>query len=223
DLSDPEQKTRFHRAVAGKLTEFPDELERNNYLEAVCSRHQIPPDALRDMVRRVGAARPAGEGTPRPNVQEMRHRRSREKEEGLLEAQRLILSWVFSEEGKPACIREYLAPEDFTDAVCGRMAQLIWAAWREGQQPEPASLMNYFLDSEEERSQVAAVFNTELPPERTAEERKKILAESIRRIRKNSLDQAARRETDRERLQEIIRQKARVETRVYFSEIVAKL
>ncbi len=223
DFADPEQKTRFHRAVAGKLTEFPDELERNNYLEAVCSRHQIPPDALRDMVRRVGAARPVGEETPRPEVRDMRRRQSREKDEGLLEAQRLVLSWAFSDEGKPECIREYLTPGDFTDAVCGQMAQLVWAAWKEGRQPEPASLMNHFLDSEEERSQVAAIFNTELPPERNEEEKKKILAESIRRIRKNSLDQAARRGTDRGRLQEIIRQKARVETRAYFSEIVAKL
>src|SRR5699024_1080369 len=35
DLNDPEKKTEFHRAVAKKLCEFPEEVERENYLEAV--------------------------------------------------------------------------------------------------------------------------------------------------------------------------------------------
>ena len=39
-LEDPEQKTRFYHAAAQKLLEFGEELERDNYIQAV-AREQI--------------------------------------------------------------------------------------------------------------------------------------------------------------------------------------
>ena len=50
DLSDPESKTAFFREIARKLLEFPEELERNNYIESLSGIYQIKFEDLRKMV-----------------------------------------------------------------------------------------------------------------------------------------------------------------------------
>ena len=41
DLSDPQGKTDFFRDIAGRLLEFEEELERNNYIEAIARKYGI--------------------------------------------------------------------------------------------------------------------------------------------------------------------------------------
>ena len=41
NLSDPEDKTKFHREIARKLCEFSEEVERENYIEAVAEKYHI--------------------------------------------------------------------------------------------------------------------------------------------------------------------------------------
>ena len=61
DLSDPEGKTRFYRAIAAKLLEFPEELERNNYIESISEKYRIRQEDLRRMVNHMAlsGSRPA--------------------------------------------------------------------------------------------------------------------------------------------------------------------
>ncbi len=55
DLEDPEQKTDFYTAVAKKLLEFSDALERDNYLQAVCREQFINYQDLKQLVSRTAA------------------------------------------------------------------------------------------------------------------------------------------------------------------------
>ncbi len=55
DLEDPEQKTNFHTAVAKKLLEFPDALERDNYMQAVSREQFINYQDLKQLVSRTAA------------------------------------------------------------------------------------------------------------------------------------------------------------------------
>ena len=52
DMHDPEGKTGFYQAAARKLMEFDQELERENYIQAVAERYHISFDSLRKMVNR---------------------------------------------------------------------------------------------------------------------------------------------------------------------------
>lgn len=210
DLNNPEKKTDFHKAVAAKLTEFSDELERNNYLEAVAARHQIPPAALRDMVNRYGGRMVAAE--PEEREEEGRPKKKKEKDEGLLEAQRLLLNLLATEPEAYRRIRDILGPEDFTGEVYRAVADHIFGALMKGEPVNPAGILNRFLEEEDKRNQVAAVFNTALSEELSKEEREKIWTETVRRVKRNRLDAQVREETDPRRLQELILQKARLET-----------
>ena len=210
DLSNPEKKTAFHRAIAAKLTEFTDELERNNYLESVAARQDIPPALLRDMVHTFGG-RVVVRETEEAD-EKRRQRKRKEKDEGIREAQRLVLNWIATEPVSYEKIIQYITPEDFPDETFRQVAEAVFASLAAGEHVQPAGILNRFLDDEEKRNQVAAVFNTTLDPEVTREEREKILAETVRRVKRHYLDQAVRSETDPLRLQELIRQKARLET-----------
>lgn len=209
DLGDPEGKTGFHRAVAGKLSEFTDELERNNYLEAVAARHQIPLEALREMVNRYGGRRMRAE--PEPREEGGRPRKRKEKDEGYQEDQRLLLNFLATEPAACGRLRKMLSPEDFAGPVYRPVAEAILGALERGEPVQPAALLSQFLEEEEKRNQVAAVFNTALSEETTKEEREKILTETVRRLKRVRLDRQVREETDPRRLQELILEKARLE------------
>ena len=56
DMADPEQKTRFYHEAAKKLLEFPEELERSNYIDAVSREFMIPRDSLTKLVNQMGAS-----------------------------------------------------------------------------------------------------------------------------------------------------------------------
>ncbi len=55
DLEDPEQKTNFYTEVAKKLLEFPDALERDNYIQAVSREQFINYQDLKQLVNRTAA------------------------------------------------------------------------------------------------------------------------------------------------------------------------
>ena len=54
DLKDPEAKTEFYNAVARKLSEFTEPVERNNYIQAICDKYFIEYDSFKKLVNDFG-------------------------------------------------------------------------------------------------------------------------------------------------------------------------
>ena len=50
DMNDPESKTKFHREIAKKLCEFSEDVERDNYLQAIAEKYFIGIENLRKLV-----------------------------------------------------------------------------------------------------------------------------------------------------------------------------
>lgn len=214
DMSNPEQKTSFQREIANKLAVFSDSLERENYLQSVAARHGIPADGLREMVRKIGAgldARPAAEKADGPGAAAAGGRRAKEKKDGLRQTERLLLGWAVSGEGKPERLAEYLSPGDFTDPVCRRLSEILWKAAVRGEKPEAADLLDDMSWDEDMRREAAAVFAMDFEENLSEAERRKILEESVRRIRRQALDTAMRQETDPAKLQKIIALRAKAD------------
>ena len=67
DLSDPEQKTAFHREIARKLCTFSEEVERENYIEAVAQKYHISFENLRRLVGTYAAQTGLAQPVIRPN------------------------------------------------------------------------------------------------------------------------------------------------------------
>lgn len=181
DMSDPQGKTGFQHEVAGKLLNFPEELERNNYMEAVASKYNIRFPDLQKLVNRM-----ALKGTPAQDYTKPKSgaHRPKEEESGIDKAQKLMLTWLVNYPDTFRVTANYIGPEDFTTPLYHTVAQLLYGQHAEGA-VNPAKLLNQFVDSEEQ-SKVAAVFNARIPLE-SQKEMDLALTEIVCRMKKNSI------------------------------------
>ena len=89
DMQDPQSKTAFYEETAKKLMVFDQELERENYIEAVASRYGVGFDALRKLVNRM-----AMKNVPIPKTPVKIRQARQEKDEGVVKSQKLMLTWL---------------------------------------------------------------------------------------------------------------------------------
>lgn len=182
NLKDPEGKTAFYNAVAEKLLEFDEELERSNYIEAVAARYQTGFENLKKLVNHMAVKKGVtGERKPlKTGIHE-----SKKQEDGMEKSQRLLLTWLIEDTHLFEVIRPYIGPEDFTEELYGKTARILFAQYEEGS-VNPAKIVSMFEDEEQQRK-VASMFHTQLSETLTAQEREKALRETIFRIKQNSI------------------------------------
>ena len=180
DLNDPEKKTEFHRAVAKKLCEFPEEVERENYLEAVAEKYHIGFESLRKLVASTAAstgyARPVER--PKSGIQ-----KKTTPEDNVKKTQRVLLTWLAEEPQIYPKISAFLSPEDFTEELYRKVADRLFEDLAQGT-VNAAAIVSMFPEEEEQR-EVAAIFNTSLVEPETKKEKEKALHDilvSVKRI-----------------------------------------
>ena len=178
-MTDPESKTLFFREVAAKLIEFDQELERENYIEAVAVRYHVGFENLRKMVNQL-----AMKGyTPKTQLTG-RERKLPEKEDGMKKSQRILLTWLIEYPKLFDTVKQYVSPEDFTEELYRTVAGMVYEQQRNGEM-NPAKIINYFEDSEQQR-QVAQLFNTTVSVD-TKEDLQKAVRETIAKVMENSI------------------------------------
>lgn len=154
DMKSPEGRTGFLRAAALRLTEFDEEIERNNYIEAVAEKYRVRSDDLRTLVAK--AAIKAGYATPAARPRQTGENK-KQKEDGNITSQKILLSRLLDGRDTFLTIKEYISPEDFTTELYRKVADIIYAQYEEGELV-PARVLNHFTDESEHR-EVAAIFN----------------------------------------------------------------
>ena len=211
NMEDPEEKTRFFNEVAKKLLVFTEELERNNYIEAVAKRYQVGFDQLRRLVNRYGAMQSVGGLL---NREARKENRKRDKAaEGILTSQKLLLTWLAEDNGLFERIRGILGPKDFTEGFFREMAEMVFGQYESGGRVQPAGLISRF-ENKEEQVQAAEMFSARLDEELSDAGKEKALMETVYRIKKNSLDIERRRAAeagDGQALQKIIIEQANLQ------------
>ena len=183
DMKDPEGKTRFFQETARKIADFEQEIERENYIEAVAEKYQISFEGLRKMVM---SHLLKGVPVRTQTAARSRTELSREKDTGILKSQRLMLTWLAEYPQLYPQISAYVTPEDFSDEVYRSVAQMLYEQLAQGA-PNPAKITSQFDDPEQQRK-IAQIFNTEVRVE-TPEEMKKAIRESMRKIVENGIEQ----------------------------------
>lgn len=181
DMTDPQGKTDFFHNVAGKLLTFEDEIERNNYTESVARKYQIESSTLQKLVNKLALKGVGITEVKRPKSGILPNR---EKESGIDKAQKLMLTWITSYPGIMEHITAYIGPEDFTNELYRKVADMIYEQYDQGE-INPAKLLNQFVDSEEQKA-VTALFNASIPLE-TDEERQRALSDVICNMKEHSI------------------------------------
>ena len=187
DMSTPEGKTAFLREAAKRLSEFEDEIERSNYIEAVAKDYHVDKDELRKLVVKTaiqrGLAKPAGR--PITTVQ-----KEKAKEDGQLKSQRILLTWMIEDAYIFGQIQKIIDVNDFTEPLYRTVAELLYGQYEKGAL-NPAQILNHFTDEEEHR-RVAELFHTRIKELSTAKEQEKALNETVLRVKKHSIDEQTR-------------------------------
>ena len=122
--SDPEGRASFMKAMARRLLEFPQELERNIYIDAIAGRYGIAPEELKRMVNSFGASmsREQVEAAiyQQQEREEMPAKKRVEKEDSVLTAQKFFLTWLIEEPSIYDKTKDYINEDDFVEPLsCG--------------------------------------------------------------------------------------------------------
>lgn len=184
DLEDPQGKTDFYRAVAQRLLEFTQDLERENYIAAIARRYQVEKQQLHKLVNNLaltGAGIPARQEVRGPNKRKEEGESAREK------AQKLMLTWLVNKPEIFAEVSSYLKPEDFTTPLYRQVAAMLYEQQEKEGVFTPARIWNQFQDPEEQKA-AASLLNAELPME-SEKELGKAITDTLLRILEDSLQQ----------------------------------
>ena len=134
-------------------------------------------------------------------------RRKQEREDGIRRSQRLLLTWLIENPALFDKIKGIITADDFVEDLYHQVAVMVFEGHEAGN-VNPAGILSRFINDEDQYKEVAALFNASLKESLNNEEQKKAFAETVMKVRKNSLDTASRNAKDIAQLQEIIKQQA---------------
>ena len=207
DLSDPEQKTAFHREIARKLCTFSEEVERENYIEAVAQKYHISFENLRRLVgtyaAQTGLAQPVIR--PKSGVQ-----KKNTVAEGVKNSQKLLLTWLVEQPQLYRQISKYISPKDFTEGLYEKVADRLFEELEQGN-INPASIISMFEEEEDQR-EAASLFHTKLERLESTAEQEKALHDIVCAVKRNSYERdSAQLGTDVAALNRVIAGKKQLE------------
>ena len=207
DLSDPEQKTAFHREIARKLCTFSEEVERENYIEAVAQKYHIGFENLRRLVgtyaAQTGLAQPVIR--PKSGVQ-----KKNTAAEGIKNSQKLLLTWLVEQPQLYRQISKYISPKDFTEGLYEKVADRVFEELEQGN-INPASIISMFEEEEDQR-EAASLFHTKLERLESTAEQEKALHDIVCAVKRNSYERdSAQLGTDVAALNRVIAGKKQLE------------
>ena len=133
--------------------------------------------------------------------------RKQEREYGIRRSQRLLLTWLIENPALFDKIKGIITADDFVEDLYHQVAVMVFEGHEAGN-VNPAGILSRFINDEDQYKEVAALFNASLKESLNNEEQKKAFAETVMKVRKNSLDTASRNAKDIAQLQEIIKQQA---------------
>lgn len=210
DLTDPESKTSFYNGIAEKILQFEEELERDNYIEAVAKEYQIGYENLRKLVMHLGTR--AGFGREARSLKSgVNENKKRAREDGIKQSQKLMLTWLIEKPELFEVVAPYIGPEDFTEELYQKAAKEVFAQCQKGEL-NPAGIISMFTDEEQQR-EIAGLFHAQLLNVETQAEKEKALKETVIRVKENSINYRSHHldPSDLEGLQKLVADKKRMQ------------
>ena len=197
-MEDPEDRTRFQKEIAARLCErFPEPLERENYLQAVCSEFAIAPNDMKEMVVRMassGIRSRRAEEEAREAARAEADRNRRVRKDPVLHAQKMLLTWLSDEPSLFPVVSRHLQPSDFTDPLYEKVAEAMYADLAQGSFL-PARLMSRF-PAEEDQRRISELFLTPMRDNENEEQKARALQDLIYDVMKSAYEQRMARDEE---------------------------
>ena len=184
DMKDPQSKTAFYNEIAKKLLGFSEELERNNYIEAVAQKYNISFDDLRKLVNTLAMK---GGVVNKPTQLKSGIHENKKKEDGRSTSQKLLLTWLIEDTRLFGKVLNLISPDDFTEELYHKVATMLFEQFKTEGTVNPAKIISSFMD-EADQKEVAGLFNARIHEVETQGEMEKALKETIIRVKQNSIE-----------------------------------
>lgn len=184
DMNDPASKTAFFNETAQKLLGFSEELERNNYIQAVAEKYFVTVEELKKLVNNLAIK---GGIVKAPTPLKSGINENKKKEDGMKQSQKLLLTWLIEDTRLFKTIEELITPEDFTEELYHRVAEKLFEQYKTEGAVNPAQIVSMEAGEEEQR-EIASLFNATIHEVETQNEMEKALKETIIRIKQNSIN-----------------------------------
>ena len=166
------------------MCEFGEDVERENYIEAVAEKYHIGFDNLRKLV--INTAAKAGGYAVAPEKPKSGIQKKNTPEENVKKAQRLLLTWLTDYPQLYSKIKAYITPADFTIELYRKVAERMFSDI-ENHTLNPAGIINMFAD-EKEQSEAASLFTTKLPELENETEKEKAFHDILLSVKRNSFN-----------------------------------
>jgi len=208
NLSDPADKTNYVDEIAKMLLIFEDEIERTNYMEAVCRQEKIDYGDMKKKVNKLGSRIVPGANTSYDAPKAAA--KTKEREDGVAKTERLLLTWISEEPQVYKKIDGIIEPSDFSSELYRKVAEKIFEQAGEGS-VNPGQIISLFINDEEDYKKASALFQMERPKEMNSLDRSKAFTEAVKRIKKSSLEKKGA-SAEPSELMNIIMAKKKLET-----------
>ncbi len=208
NLKDPESKTKFCAEIAKKILRFTEEIERDNYIEAIADKYNLGFENLRKLVVKYAVKDDLMKQAFRPKSG---IHSKKDPNEGIRKAERVLITWLIEEEKIYPIIKQYITPDDFVEGLYLQVAQILFKQLEEGR-PNPAMIISCFTDEEEQR-EVVALFNTKLEELESKQEQEKALKDIIIKVKLGSMERRSENDLpeDMDALKRVILDKKAIE------------
>ena len=198
DLGDPDEKTRFGNETANRLSYIIDELERENYLRALCSEYNLDYEIMNSKIKKLALGHDGIKSTRADSGNNIK--KSAVSNDGLGMNQKMLLAHLAAEPDFYERISKVIGAEDFTTEPYRQIAQLLFSQLAKGK-INPASIISAFEDYEEQEQAAEILyydFDGVSPPER-----KKALNDCVIRLKTNRIALMLEQEQDLKRIIEL--------------------
>lgn len=210
EASDPEQNTKFYHAVAKKLLNFRDKIQRENYLEAVAAKYSLRKDDLKSLVIRYGNIMPTvSERNDKVIVKNISGIKTESK--GIEYSYKLLLSIIIEKPYIYNQIKNIIKVNDYCIEPYRQVAQLLYGCLESKETIMPAQIINHFTEADMQNT-VADMFQTSFNADMNSSELEKALNDLVVRIKEYSIDKRTRELADIDELKGLIQEKKALQT-----------
>ncbi len=207
DMSDPEGRTGFQSAAAGRLAAIDDELARDNYISSVAAKYSIREDALRRAVALSQENMTFTSSFETEGEIPVRRKRPSEKaqEDGTEKAEKILLTWMADEKEIYEAAKNYVSVEDFSEGIVREIASGIYEGY-EKDDFSMADLLTRFA-MEDRTNEASSVINNKLYAVDNPEDRERALTDLVIRIKKAAFERSRNADDGTDLLQKVREEK----------------
>lgn len=217
-LSDPEEKIRFSKDTAKRLSAIEEPMVRHSYTDAVAQKYGFDKAALKDLVTKYGALGIQSQGGAENNhpvqIEGMaattREKRKADAEDLASQPQRLLLTWMVNDVRLFELLRDIISPDDFPDEDYHVVATALFEQYQSNGSVNPAAIVNLFDDVEKQRL-VAKILQSELEFQMNGEEKEQAINDVVKKVKMTRINQELSQGiTDSNKIKELIVMKGKI-------------